>query len=63
MRIPELEFLTEKEAARVLECHPETLRRWRREGRIAHSVSPTGRVRYRPIDLVKFREWKRVDPA
>lgn len=43
------ERLTATEMARRLGVHPETIRRWAREGRIAYLRSPSGRISF-PAD-------------
>jgi excisionase family DNA binding protein len=48
------DFYSEKAAARVLNIHFDTLRRWRKQGRIRHYRSPTGRISYRFDDLMAF---------
>ena len=44
-------WLTIREAADLLNVHPETLRRWDRTGRLTTSRTPTGHRRYRRADL------------
>jgi len=44
-------WLTIREAADLLNVHPETLRRWDRGGRLKPSRTPTGHRRYRRADL------------
>jgi hypothetical protein len=56
-------FLSEKAAARVLQVHPGTLRRYRTQGRIAFYRTATGRIHYRFDDLMKFALPVRFDPV
>lgn len=44
-------LLTPPEAAARLAIHPETLRRWAREGRVAVVRLPSGQMRFRPEDI------------
>lgn len=44
-------LLTPREAAARLAIHPETLRRWTREGRVPVVRLPTGQLRFRPEDI------------
>ena len=56
------EMLTEKEAARVLKMHPDSLRRWRkRDPKLPYYTTLTGRIYYRLEDLVKCATPKRVE--
>lgn len=44
-----------KEAARILNVHPETLRRWDNQGRLkAIKVGSRKDRKYRPADIVKI---------
>ncbi len=49
-------LLTPREAAERLAVHPETLRRWAREGRISAVKLPGGAVRFRPEDIAALTE-------
>jgi len=44
-------LLTPAEAAAQLAIHPETLRRWAREGRVPVVRLPSGQMRFRPEDV------------
>lgn len=55
------DYFDEKAAARILEVHPRTLRRWRQRGLVACSRTPTGRVRYRIEDLMQATRSERID--
>jgi excisionase family DNA binding protein len=58
------ELLTTREAAKFLGITPGTLAVWRCETRYSIPyVSVGSRIRYRPEDLNKFLESRRVDPA
>ena len=57
------ELLSEKAAARILQLHPDTLRRWRKAGRVRYCTTATGRVRYRLQDLVQVASPQWVEPA
>ncbi|WP_310498091.1 helix-turn-helix domain-containing protein [Sandarakinorhabdus sp.] len=57
------ELFGEKAAARVLQVHPCTIRRWRREGRITFYRSSTGRITYTFADLMAFAMSQRVEPV
>ena len=49
------ELLTIKQAAKVLNVHAETLRRWDKRGKLkAIRVNERGDRRYRPEDLEKI---------
>lgn len=50
-----MELFDEKAAARVLNVHPRTLRRWRDRGLIKYLLTPTGRIRYLYSELLNFR--------
>lgn len=50
----------EKQAARILGIAPRTLRAWRVAGRIGHSRTPTGRVRYSTDQLLAVERVGRV---
>jgi nitrogen PTS system EIIA component len=56
--MPESEdWLTTEEAARVLRVHPETMRRWAREGTIpAAKLGNRGGFRFKRVDLDRFLE-------
>jgi len=56
-------FLGEKAAARVLQVHPGTLRRYRTQGNIAFYRTATGRIHYRFDDLMKFALPIRIEPV
>jgi excisionase family DNA binding protein len=58
-----IDFYSEKAAARVLNIHFDTLRRWRKQGRIRHYRSPTGRISYRFDDLMQFATATPVEPT
>lgn len=44
-------LLTAAEVARRCNVHPETIRRWTREGRLVGVKLPGGRLRYRTEDI------------
>jgi excisionase family DNA binding protein len=48
---PEVALLTTSQAAERLRIGVSTVRRWAKEGRIRHVVTPTGRVLFDPTDL------------
>ena len=50
------DLLTVREAAELLRVHPETLRRWTREGRIRLGGMAGSRLRYRRDDLSRWIE-------
>ncbi len=53
MQIQDVELLTVKEAAAELRGHPETLRRWIREGGFPHQrVGPHWLIRLKRADVV-----------
>lgn len=54
------EYFDEKAAARIVDIHPRTLRRWRERGRVAYFRTPTGRVRYRLPDLLSAAQSERI---
>lgn len=45
------ELLTAQQVARRLSVHPESVRRWTREGKLASILLPSGRKRYRSEDV------------
>ncbi|WP_394648897.1 helix-turn-helix domain-containing protein [uncultured Sphingomonas sp.] len=51
----------EKAAARILGIAPRTLRSWRKGGKVAHHVTPGGRVRYTMDQLLDLQRNARVD--
>lgn len=51
----------EKQAARILGIAPRTLRAWRVAGRIGHTRTPTGRVRYSTDQLLAVERSGRVE--
>ena len=58
-------YLTPKELAVRLKVHPQTLRNWRKSGRLTPAFA-TGRVvRYEWADVVRALNWqqKRLHPA
>jgi nitrogen PTS system EIIA component len=56
------EWLTTEEAARVLRVHPETMRRWAREGTIpAAKLGNRGGFRFKRINLDRFLEQRLHD--
>lgn len=59
----EPDFYGEKAAARILQVHPDTLRRYRSQGRIPFYRSSTGRVGYTFADLMAFAMAQRVEAA
>jgi hypothetical protein len=59
----EPDFYGEKAAARILQVHPDTLRRYRSQGRIPFYRSSTGRVGYTFADLMAFALAQRVEAA
>jgi excisionase family DNA binding protein len=55
--VPEL--LTLKQACELLQCHPNTLRQWDKNGILkAVRIGKRGDRRYKKEDLVKFLEQK-----
>lgn len=54
--------LTEPEAARVLDVHLSTLRRWRKKGAVGYTLTPGGRIRYSPEDLARLAAAMHVAP-
>lgn len=48
--------LTIRQAATLLNVHPETLRRWERAGRITPERTPTGHRRYIRADVEALLE-------
>ena len=50
---------SEKAAARILECHPRTLKRYRVAGLIEFYELPGGRPRYSAQQLMEFVESRR----
>jgi excisionase family DNA binding protein len=49
--MPNTELLTAQEVAKRLSVHPESVRRWTREGKLASVPLPSGRKRYRLEDV------------
>ena len=47
-------MLTVRELATTLNVHPETLRRWTRQGLVPALRTPTGRLRYTSDAAVQF---------
>lgn len=54
--------MTEPQAARALNVHPDTLRRWRRRGAIGYTITPGGRVRYSAEDIRRLIRNMHVEP-
>lgn len=54
--------MTEAQAARALNVHPTTLRRWRKRGAIGYMLTPGGRVRYSTEDVRRLLQNMRVAP-
>ena len=58
------DWLTTDEAAQILRMHPETVRRWAREGLIpAAKLGNRGGFRFRREDLDRFLEQRRLGRA
>lgn len=53
---------SEAEAARIIGIGARTLRRWRRAGAVAHSITPGGRVRYSLEDIWQLQSAMHVRP-
>lgn len=51
---------SEKSAAYVLNIHPDSLRRFRRQGKITFYRGPTGRISYKFDDLLAFNRTERI---
>lgn len=49
--MPNTELLTAQEVAERLSVHPESVRRWTRQGDLAAIRLPSGRYRYRVEDV------------
>ena len=45
------------EAAEILGVHPDTLRAWADDGKVAMWRSPGGQRRFRRRDLEEFKPW------
>jgi len=56
------EFVNDRQAARIIDASPQTLRNWRHLGK-GPAYSKRGRmVRYRVADLLAFMAAGRIDP-
>lgn len=53
-------WISLKEAAKQLEVHPTTLRRWADAGQIPVTVTPGGHRRFNPADVANFADSQRV---
>lgn len=52
-------YISIREAARILNVHTETLRRWDNSGRLkAQRVGPRNDRKYLPFDIIKALEMK-----
>lgn len=47
------DLLSTSEAARMFAVTPSTIRRWAHSGRLPHTLTPSGRMRFRRADLEK----------
>ncbi len=47
------DLLSTSDAARMFAVTPSTIRRWAHSGRLAHMLTPSGRMRFRRADLEK----------
>ncbi len=57
-------WLTVDEAAKRLKVHPESIRRWLREGKMrGHLISRRGGYRIRPAELETFLEQRTQEGA
>lgn len=45
------DLMTAEQVAALIPVHPETVRRWSREGKIPVVRLPSGRKRYRRVDV------------
>jgi excisionase family DNA binding protein len=53
------ELLTIKQSSELLQCHPNTLRKWDRDGiLVAVRIGPRGDRRYKKEDILAFIEQK-----
>lgn len=60
--MPETLFgFDEKAAARILGIAPRTLRAWLKGGKVAHHLTPGGRVRYTMEQLLDLQRNARVE--
>lgn len=57
----ESDFYGEKAAARILQVHPDTLRRYRSQNLIRFYRSATNRICYTLEDLLAFKVARRVE--
>lgn len=48
----QIDLLSAKDAAILLDVSPDTVRRWTRNGKVPHVRLPSGRVRYRRADIL-----------
>ena len=47
------DLLSTSEAAQMFAVTPSTIRRWAHSGRLSHILTPSGRLRFRRVDLEK----------
>lgn len=56
-------FLSEKKAAACMDAHPQTLKRWRAQGRGPKFLRLGGRIRYTPQAIQEYISSCVIDPA
>jgi predicted site-specific integrase-resolvase len=50
------EYVSIKDAAKLIGIPEITLRRWSKKGRVPHLLTPTGRLTYKISDLEEFQK-------
>lgn len=61
--VPDVVYdLTPADAAKFLSCHPDTVKRWAKDGKLAAIKTPGGHFKFSRADLAAFLEQQTFRP-